>query len=47
MQAIIKVVFKEIKSEFKYYYFDAFGRGEAARILLNHAGVEFEDVRIQ
>ena len=32
---------------FKFYYFDAYGRGEAARILLNHAGVKFEDIRIQ
>ena len=29
----------------KLHYFDGYGRGEAVRILLNHAGAEYEDVR--
>ena len=32
--------------EFKFYYFDGYGRGEFHRILLNHAKVNFENVTI-
>ena len=32
---------------FKYYYFDIHGRGEAGRMLLAHAKVKYEDVRVQ
>ena len=38
---------KDIKtSEMKVIYFDVYGRAEPLRMLLNHAKVEFEDVRI-
>ncbi len=30
--------------QYKYYYFGVYSRGEAPRILLNHAGVQFENV---
>ena len=31
----------------KLYYFDVYGRGEAIRLLLNHSGTEYEDVRMK
>ena len=31
----------------KLYYFDSQGRAECIRMILNHAKVEFEDVRLQ
>ena len=30
----------------KLYYFDVYAKGEAIRILLNHAKVPFEDIRM-
>ena len=31
----------------KLLYFEAFGRAHSIRVLLNHAGVEFEDVAVK
>ena len=33
-------------NEYTLYYFDVYGRGEAARIMLSHAGVPFQDKRV-
>ena len=30
----------------KLYYFHVYGKGEPIRLLLNHAGAEFEDVKV-
>ena len=30
----------------KFYYFDAYGRGESVRMILWKAGVQFEDIRV-
>ena len=38
---------KEIKKkEMKFTYFDAYGRGESLRLLLDHAKIKYKDVRI-
>ncbi len=38
----------EVKNEERtvLYYFDLYGRGEAIRMLLNHAKVQFKDTRL-
>jgi glutathione S-transferase len=36
----------KVAPKIKYYYFDVFGRGELARIILHYNKVDFEDVRL-
>ena len=43
---IINLIFSTM-SEYKLFYFGGYARGEVIRLLLNHAGVQFEDVRFE
>ena len=36
-----------MSNEYTFYYFNLYVRGEGVRMLLNHAGVPFEDKRVE
>ena len=38
---------KPLGEKVSYHYFDGYGRGEPARVLLSMSKIQFEDVRLQ